>query len=338
MNDKELDQILRKSLRPEVSEEELEVWDRAPRMESEHTMRRHTIIKSTVAAAACLALVAGIGYGHFSDIGKSPSQPDTKMTKTTPQSVLNSFTVTVSAAEVKKNKASGASTQGEEASGKAQPKIYASPSYDSVWSGNEEGSKVGYWVVAPITCSGDNIKSITYTINKGYFSVVAKKNSKYLIGSESKLRKKQEDKFGVALDSEDSEANSLYDQNEYTSFTVSGTEKPEKKFCIAFVGEGTLSKKGSKALFDDVYDGDEGLQADAEARRELIGDTVITCTATYNDGSRKSVDVKVGTEVLGVLDVMRAQEAKEDAATNGKGEIKDPLKRKDVYTTFEVQQ
>lgn len=31
MNDKELDQILRKSLRPEVSEEELEVWDRAPR-------------------------------------------------------------------------------------------------------------------------------------------------------------------------------------------------------------------------------------------------------------------------------------------------------------------
>ena len=43
MNDKELDQILRKSLRPEVSEEELEVWDRVPRMESEHTMRRHTI-------------------------------------------------------------------------------------------------------------------------------------------------------------------------------------------------------------------------------------------------------------------------------------------------------
>ena len=66
MNDKELDQILRKSLRPEVSEEELEVWDRAPRMESEHTMRRHTIIKSTVAAAACLALVAGIGYGKES--------------------------------------------------------------------------------------------------------------------------------------------------------------------------------------------------------------------------------------------------------------------------------
>lgn len=143
MNDKELDQILRKSLRPEVSEEELEVWDRAPRMESEHTMRRHTIIKSTVAAAACLALVAGIGYGHFSDIGKSPAQPDTKMTKTTPQSVLNSFTVTVSAAEVKKNKASGASTQGEEASGKAQPKIYAtaSTSYGSAWSGDESGKR-----------------------------------------------------------------------------------------------------------------------------------------------------------------------------------------------------
>ena len=196
MNDKELDQILRKSLRPDVSEEELEVWDRAPRMESEHTMRRHTIIKSTVAAAACLALVAGIGYGHFSDIGKSPAQPDTKMTKTTPQSVLNSFTVTVSAAEVKKNKASGASTQGEEASGKAQPKIYAtaSTSYGSAWSGDENGKKVSYWILAPISCTGDNIKSVTYTINKGYFSVAAKKDSKYLIASESKLRKKPENK------------------------------------------------------------------------------------------------------------------------------------------------
>ncbi|MDY3774754.1 MAG: DUF4179 domain-containing protein, partial [Eubacterium sp.] len=62
MNEKELDQILKQALRPEVSQDEVEVWDRAPRMESEHTMRRHTIIKSTVAAAACLALVAGIGY------------------------------------------------------------------------------------------------------------------------------------------------------------------------------------------------------------------------------------------------------------------------------------
>ena len=329
MNDKELDQILRKALRPEVSEEELEVWERTPRMESEHTMRRHTIIKSTVAAAACLALIAGIGYGHFPEIGNKSSQQGTTVTKTTPQSVLNSFTVTVSAAEVKKRKASGvsgASIQGEETSGKAQPKIYASPSYGSAWAGNPEGSKVTYWVIAPITCSGDNIKSVTYTINKGYFSVVAKKNSKYLIASESKSTK-AENWFGFNEYAD-------YAKKEYTSFTVSGTEKPEEKFQIAFVGEGMLSKKGKKALFN----GDEGLQAEAEAHQELIGDTVITCTATYNDGSQKSVDVKVGTEVLGILDVLSAQEAEDDAAAKGKGKIKDPLKRKDVYTTFEVQQ
>ena len=329
MNDKELDQILRKALRPEVSEEELEVWERTPRMESEHTMRRHTIIKSTVAAAACLALIAGIGYGHFPEIGNKSSQQGTTVTKTTPQSVLNSFTVTVSAAEVKKSKASGvsgASLHGEETSGKAQPKIYASPSYGSAWAGNPEGSKLTYWVIAPITCSGDNIKSVTYTINKGYFSVVAKKNSKYLIASESKSTK-AENWFGFNEYAD-------YAKKEYTSFTVSGTEKPEEKFQIAFVGEGMLSKKGNKALFN----GDEGLQAEAEAHQELIGDTVITCTATYNDGSQKSVDVKVGTEVLGILDVLSAQEAEDDAAAKGKGKIKDPLKRKDVYTTFEVQQ
>lgn len=334
MNDKELDQILRKSLRPEVSEEELEVWDREPRMESEHTMRRHTIIKSTVAAAACLALVAGIGYGHFSDIGKSPAQQGTTVMKTTPQGVLNSLTVTVSAAEVKKNKASGASTQGEEASKKAQPKIYAtaSTSYGSAWSGDESGKKASYWIIAPISCSGDNIKSVTYTINKGYFSVAAKKNSKYLIASESKLRKKPENKFGVALDFSDSEAeaNSLYDQNEYTSFTVSGTEKPEKNFRIAFVGEGNLSKKGYSALFENVG---KNLQEDLKARQQLIGDTVITCTATYKDGSQKSVDIKVGTEIL------TGKEAGIDTTVEGKdGVTEDMAAKKDVYTTFEVQQ
>lgn len=335
MNDKELDQILRKSLRPEVSEEELEVWDREPRMESEHTMRRHTIIKSTVAAAACLALVAGIGYGHFSDIGKSPAQQGTTVTKTTPQGVLNSLTVTVSAAEVKKNKASGASTQGEEASGKAQPKIYAtaSTSYGSAWSGDENGKKVSYWILAPISCTGDNIKSVTYTINKGYFSVAAKKNSKYLIASESKLRKKPENKSGVALgfsDSEDPEADSLYDQNEYTSFTVSGTEKPEKKFRIAFVGEGNLTKKGFSALFENVG---KNLQEDLKARQQLIGDTVITCTATYKDGSQKSVDIKVGTEIL------TGKEAGIDTTAEGIDEVtEDMAAKKDVYTTFEVQQ
>lgn len=334
MNDKELDQILRKSLRPEVSEEELEVWDRAPRMESEHTMRRHTIIKSTVAAAACLALVAGIGYGHFSDIGKSPAQQGTTVTKTTPQGVLNSLTVTVSAAEVKKNKASGASAQGEEMSKKAQPKIYAtaSTSYGSAWSGDENGKKASYWIIAPISCSGDNIKSVTYTINKGYFSVAAKKKSKYLIASESKLRKKPENKFGVALDFSDSEAeaDSLYDQNEYTSFTVSGTEKPEKNFRIAFVGEGNLSKKGYSALFENVG---KNLQEDLKARQQLIGDTVITCTATYKDGSQKSVDIKVGTEIL------TGKEAGIDTTVEGKdGVTEDMAAKKDVYTTFEVQQ
>ena len=163
--------------------------------------------------------------------------------------------------------------------------------------------------------------------------MAAKKDSKYLIASESKLRKKPENKFGVALefsDSEDPEADSLYDQNEYTSFTVSGTEKPEKKFRIAFVGEGNLTKKGYSALFENVG---KNLQEDLKARKQLIGDTVITCTATYKDGSQKSIDIKVGTEIL------TGKEAGIDTTAEGKDEVtEDMAAKKDVYTTFEVQQ
>ena len=70
-----------------------------------------------------------------------------------------------------------------------------------------------------------------------------------------------------------------------------------------------------------------------KARQQLIGDTVITCTATYKDGSQKSVDIKVGTEIL------TGKEAGIDTTVEGKdGVTEDMAAKKDVYTTFEVQQ
>lgn len=62
MNDTEFENILKQALRPDISDEEIlikETPSRSKRRKS--TMRKHRIIQSTIAAAACLALIWGIG-------------------------------------------------------------------------------------------------------------------------------------------------------------------------------------------------------------------------------------------------------------------------------------
>lgn len=327
MNDKNLEQLLREALRPEISEDEVEVWERTPKTKKIHNIRKHSMVKAGIAAAACMALVLGIGYGHLSEIGnnKKAANPEPVSTKATASGGLNSFVITVSAAEVKKKTSDD----------KTQPKVYAAPSYDGIWC-EEEGKKntVSYMIKAPIQCTGENIKSITYTINKGSFLVVSAKDSKYLIASESKL-KDAGHRFGV-VEEKSEKSESDYGQQEFTSFTVSGTEKPEEKFRIFFVGESKLSRKSFDSLFRS-YDGNdknekmkarvEEMKARVEemkARVEAMEDTVITCTATYRDGSQKSVDIKVGADIL------TAEEA-------GEVETSKVEKKKDIYTTFEVK-
>lgn len=63
MNDTEFENILKQALRPDISDEEIlikETPSRSKRRKS--TMRKHRIIQSAIAAAACLALIWGIGY------------------------------------------------------------------------------------------------------------------------------------------------------------------------------------------------------------------------------------------------------------------------------------
>ena len=93
MNDTEFENILKQALRPDISDEEIlikETPSKSKRRKS--TMRKHRIIQSAVAAAACLALILGIGYKTI------------KPEKAQNTAVTNSFVVKVNAAEIKHTK------------------------------------------------------------------------------------------------------------------------------------------------------------------------------------------------------------------------------------------
>ena len=145
MNDTEFENILKQALRPDISDEEILVKKTPSKPKRrKSTMRKHRITQSAVAAAACLALILGIGYKTI----KPENAQNTAVT--------NSFVVKVNAAEIKHTK-------------KNQMRIYANPGYTSIWCEGDAGKQfVSYNIKAPLQFEGNNIKTVTYRINKGH--------------------------------------------------------------------------------------------------------------------------------------------------------------------------
>ena len=282
MNDTEFENILKQALRPDISDEEILVKktpSKSKRRKS--TMRKHRIIQSAVAAAACLALIFGIGYNV---IQKTETIKPEKVQTTTG---TNSFVVKVNAAEIKHTK-------------KNQMKVYANPGYTSMWCDGDAGKQfVSYNINAPLQFEGNNIKTVTYRINKGHFFVTKAEHSKYF--KEGELCKGS------------SQAN-------YRFFTVNAKETPEKQFTVSITDDDCkISSADATALFDGKAESDSELHA----RNKALGNVTITCTATFNDGAQKSVNIKVKHQKL------------TGAQTNSSKFEKD---KKYIFVTFAVEE
>ncbi|MCI7418392.1 MAG: hypothetical protein MSS65_02050 [Clostridium sp.] len=237
-------------------------------------MRKHRIIQSAVATAACLALIFGIGYKTI------------KPEKVQTTAGTNSFVVKVNAAEIKHTK-------------KNQMKIYANPSYTSIWCEGDAGKQfVSYNIKTPLQFEGNNIKTVTYRINKGHFFVTKAEHSKYF--KEGELCKGSS-------------------QSNYRFFAINAKETPEKQFTVSITDNNCkISAADAKALFDGKAESDSELQA----RNKALGNVTITCTATFNDGTQKSVNIKVKHQKL------------TGAQTDSSKFEKD---KKYIFVTFEVE-
>jgi hypothetical protein len=263
MNDTEFEHILKQALRPDVSDEEILVKKTPSKSKRRKiTMKKHRIIQSTVAAAVCLALIFGIGYKiNLEQLGLQKTET-VKPEKTQTTADTNSFVVKVNAAEIKHTK-------------KNQMKIYANPSYTSIWCEGDAGKQfVSYNIKTPLQFEGNNIKTVTYRINKGHFFVTKAEHSQYF--KEGELCE------GSA-------------QSNYRFFTINAKEMPEKQFTVSITDDDCkISSADAKALFDGKAESDSELQA----RNKALGNVAITCTATFDDGTQKSVNIKVKHQKL----------------------------------------
>lgn len=222
-----------------------------------HMRRKNIIAKSIVAAAAAVALVLGtVGVGKMIGVGDA-----------------DCFTLQVNAKEM-----------GQE----GDTNISDDYVYDVSISSPGENT-IAYNTEFPISCKGENISTVTYSVKGGLFQITNPVNERIVINGQ---KPSKELWMPSAYNDMTKEKKEL---NQYTSFTVDYTKQKSEHTVITV---GYNSKMYSPEKSWNIYSmyhskaarTPEGL---AEVYEEFYRDLDITCTVTFVDGKTATKKIVV---------------------------------------------
>lgn len=176
-----------------------------------------------------------------------------------------SFTINTMAGELSKNHAT--------------PAMYGNGFNNKGISETTDGS-VCVSVVAPFNCDGENIKSVTYSINKGCFQVIASSDYPLMVTDGKKYEGDITDyPFGSVPNIDNLDTIKDY---YYTEFTVDYDNQSNEYTTINIC---------EKAKF--VADSDADVNEQKKCFDELYKDVVVTCTVTYTDGTTETKNIMI---------------------------------------------
>lgn len=322
MNEKKLDQILQQALAPEVNDNEIKVnFEKG----EYHMKKKRNYIRPAVALVACAALVAGIGFGNLPDqiLSNTGLSHKTDISTNKPSQNLESgFVMKVKAAEVKELK-----------KGEAQAAIYMGNMTGEAWSGSDSNNEIGYMIDLPLVCEGQNIDTVTYSVNKGCFRILQPKNKPYVIeGEECEEPKQVSSSVDIEVVPDGADKKEV---KYYKSFTISAKDQDRKDVEVAICDEKKLSKELYKRLWDNNNAGmtDEEIIAEAAVKNEVLDSPQVTCKITYQGESEQK------TETAKIAVHLKAMTYKEAAGSCSDKTLKKKLEQlKDtmgVFTAFE---
>ena len=217
-----------------------------------------------IALAACISLIAALsGTAIIKSIHseKQISSGNTGQESGIIDMISDEFTITAYAAE-------GNDVVLEK--GNVTPLCDISDYYllSFVMDSNEDDPDINYSIELPsLKCSGDNIKSITYTANNAYLE----QNRYYYENSTETMETVPLDKYEVAYDSQDMDDDTVLE------------------LC------GSVPK--TDELVHDMFDADS-FDDMVNGTNILLNDVSITCTVTYNDGTTASQTINIGAKFM----------------------------------------
>ena len=280
MTDKKLDQILNQALAPEIADTEIAV------KKARRNYHMNRIVKIGVSAVACAALiiVGNATAGHYMTHTNQTEQGEVTVEE-------NPFVICAQAAELTRDNP-----------------VYIKEAVSDTFGfryGDNEG-KAGFIMEMPLSVKGDKIKSVTYSIKNGFFEVVDKEKGDSTIidssayeGAPSSFVTVEETEEGKSVTiyaageatEEDREARA--NQKALSSYTVAYDKQISDNMVINICGDSVLTEKEMKALH-----GSADPQETADMYNKMFGDTVITCTVTFADGTTQEQKIGIGGAVL----------------------------------------
>ena len=280
MTDKKLDQILNQALAPEIADTEIAV------KKARRNYHMNRIVKIGVSAVACAALiiVGNATAGHYMTHTNQTEQGEVTVEE-------NPFVICAQAAELTRDNP-----------------VYIKEAVSDTFGfryGDNEG-KAGFIMEMPLSVKGDKIKSVTYSIKNGFFEVVDKEKGDSTIidssayeGAPSSFVTVEETEEGKSVTiyaageatEEDREARA--NQKALSSYTVAYDKQISDNTVINICGDSVLTEKEIKALYRSADP-----QETADMYNKMFGDTVITCTVTFADGTTQEQKIGIGGAVL----------------------------------------
>ena len=278
MTDEKLEKILQHALTPPVDDADIRIRPSGRRS------KMKKITKALVAVAACFALVAVLGNTGLSS-WINPRQTDQTNAKS---AKTNSFTLVVNAEENGEGKR--VDEEGTSPTGK-----------DAGWvMGTREDGHVYYCISLPISCQGNNVKTITYSINKGAFQILDDPANSLVIDGE------EIENLNAGM-SKPQDATEDYQVRSFTRFTVAYDNQTPKGSDIMLVDD-SVSGEYANRLFD--ANGEPDLESQRQALEEILSQVVIDCSVEYTDGSSASMSVSPSVRIA--LNTQRAEDSGSD--------------------------
>lgn len=158
----------------------------------------------------------------------------------------------------------------------------------------------------PLSVKGDKIKSVTYSIKNGFFEVVDKEKGDSTIidssayeGAPSSFVTVEETEEGKSVtiyaagEATEEDREARVNQKVLSSYTVAYDKQISDNTVINICGDSVLTEKEMKALY-----GSADPQEMADMYNKMFGDTVITCTVTFADGTTQEQKIGIGGAVL----------------------------------------
>lgn len=176
------------------------------------------------------------------------------------------------------------------------PLISGDSTESCVLGGDDNKGVVDYCFSMPLTCEGDNIESVTYSINNGAFQIVQPENGESIvIGGQLYDGELNTGSIGGNYsDLEGDEQPWLYETVLYKSFTLDYDKQTDESTWINVCNVRLLDAQTYNWIWGDgksIQDMNTGLQ-------KMLDNTIITCTVNYEDGTSESVGIKVDSRLI----------------------------------------